>query len=262
MIRSDAPVLLEVRDLRASVDDQPILHGVNLTIRAGEIHAVMGRNGSGKSTLSKVLAGHPAYAVTDGAVIYQGQDLLELDPEQRARLGLFLGFQYPVEIPGVSNLEFLRVATNARRQERGEAELDTFAFEELVNARLAVVQMDPAFLERSVNEGFSGGEKKRNEILQMALLEPVVAILDETDSGLDIDALRIVAGGVSQLASPDNATLLITHYQRLLDLITPDHVHVMAAGRILRSGGPELAHELERTGYDWVDQEFALAEVG
>ena len=262
MIRSDAPVLLEVRDLCASVDDRPILHGVNLTIRAGEIHAVMGRNGSGKSTLSKVLAGHPAYAVTGGTVTYQGQNLLELAPEQRALLGLFLGFQYPVEIPGVSNLEFLRVATNARRQERGEAELDTFAFEDLVNARLAVVQMDPGFLERSVNEGFSGGEKKRNEILQMALLEPMVAILDETDSGLDIDALRIVAGGVNQLASPDNATLLITHYQRLLDLITPDHVHVMAAGRILRSGGPELAHELERTGYDWVDQELALAEVG
>ena len=194
--------------------------------------------------------------------MYQGQNLLELVPEQRARLGLFLGFQYPVEIPGVSNLEFLRVATNARRQERGETELDTFAFEDLVTARLAVVQMDPAFLERSVNEGFSGGEKKRNEILQMALLEPVVAILDETDSGLDIDALRIVAGGVNQLASPGNATLLITHYQRLLDLITPDHVHVMAAGRILRSGGPELAHELERTGYDWVDQELALSEVG
>jgi len=262
VIRSDAPVLLEVRDLCASVDDRPILHGVNLTIRAGEIHAVMGRNGSGKSTLSKVLAGHPAYAVTGGTVTYQGQNLLELAPEQRALLGLFLGFQYPVEIPGVSNLEFLRVATNARRQERGEAELDTFAFEDLVNARLAVVQMDPGFLERSVNEGFSGGEKKRNEILQMALLEPMVAILDETDSGLDIDALRIVAGGVNQLASPDNATLLITHYQRLLDLITPDHVHVMAAGRILRSGGPELAHELERTGYDWVDQELALAEVG
>jgi Fe-S cluster assembly ATP-binding protein len=209
-----------------------------------------------------VLAGHPAYTVTGGTVTYKDRNLLDLDPEQRARIGLFLGFQYPVEIPGVSNLEFLRVATNARRQERGEAELDTFAFEDLVNARLAVVQMDPAFLERSVNEGFSGGEKKRNEILQMALLEPVVAILDETDSGLDIDALRIVAAGVNQLASPDNATLLITHYQRLLDLITPDHVHVMAAGRILRSGGPELAHELERTGYDWVDQELALAEVG
>ena len=272
MIRPDAPVLLEIHGLTASVEDQPILHGVDLTIRAGEIHAIMGRNGSGKSTLSKVLAGHPAYTVTGGSVHYQGQDLLALEPEQRSRIGVFLGFQYPVEIPGVSNLEFLRVATNARRSQQGHEELDTFAFEDLVRERLAVVQMDPAFLERSVNEGFSGGEKKRNEILQMALLEPLLAILDETDSGLDIDALRIVAAGVNQLSSPDNATLLITHYQRLLDLITPDHVHVMAAGRILRSGGPELALELERTGYDWVDQElqrlgFAapsglLAEVG
>lgn len=267
MIRPEAPVLLEIRDLHAAVDDQSILKGVNLTIRAGEIHAVMGRNGSGKSTLSKVLAGHPAYAVTAGSVTYRGQNLLELDPEQRARIGLFLGFQYPVEIPGVSNLEFLRVATNARRVGRGDDELDTFAFEDLVRDRLAMVQMDPAFLDRSVNEGFSGGEKKRNEILQMALLEPLVAILDETDSGLDIDALRIVAGGVNQLANADNATLLITHYQRLLDLITPDYVHVMAAGRILRSGGKELALELESIGYDWVDQELARldrtpAEVG
>ena len=195
--------------------------------------------------------------MTGGSVLFRGQDLLELQPEQRARIGVFLGFQYPVEIPGVSNLEFLRVATNARRVERGDEELDTFAFEDLVRERLKLVQMDPAFLERSVNEGFSGGEKKRNEILQMALLEPLVAILDETDSGLDIDALRIVAGGVCQLAGPDNATLLITHYQRLLDLITPDYVHVMAAGRILRTGGKELAVELERSGYDWVDQEVA-----
>ena len=257
MIRPDAPLLLEIRDLHARVEDQPILKGVNLSVRAGEIHAVMGRNGSGKSTLPKLLAGHPAYSVTGGSVLFRGQDLLELQPEQRARIGVFLGFQYPVEIPGVSNLEFLRVATNARRVERGDEELDTFAFEDLVRERLKLVQMDPAFLERSVNEGFSGGEKKRNEILQMALLEPLVAILDETDSGLDIDALRIVAGGVCQLAGPDNATLLITHYQRLLDLITPDYVHVMAAGRILRTGGKELAVELERSGYDWVDQEVA-----
>ncbi|MBM5809013.1 MAG: Fe-S cluster assembly ATPase SufC [Cyanobacteria bacterium M_surface_9_m1_291] len=257
MIRPYAPVLLEIRDLHAAVDGQPILKGVNLTIRGGEIHAVMGRNGSGKSTLSKVLAGHPAYSVTAGSVQYQGEDLLALEPEQRARAGLFLGFQYPVEIPGVSNLEFLRVATNGRRAQRGEEELDTFAFEDLVRERLALVQMDPAFLDRSVNEGFSGGEKKRNEILQMALLEPLVAILDETDSGLDIDALRIVAAGVNHLAGPDNATLLITHYQRLLDLIKPDYVHVMAAGRILRSGAADLALELERTGYDWVDQELA-----
>ena len=257
MIRPDAPLMLEIRDLHARVQDQPILKGVNLSVRAGEIHAVMGRNGSGKSTLSKLLAGHPAYRVTGGSVLFRGQDLLALQPEQRARIGVFLGFQYPVEIPGVSNLEFLRVATNARRVERGDEELDTFAFEDLVRERLKLVQMDPAFLERSVNEGFSGGEKKRNEILQMALLEPLVAILDETDSGLDIDALRIVAGGVCQLAGPDNATLLITHYQRLLDLITPDYVHVMAAGRILRTGGKELAVELERSGYDWVDQEVA-----
>ncbi|MEB3330979.1 MAG: Fe-S cluster assembly ATPase SufC [Synechococcaceae cyanobacterium] len=259
MIRPDAPVLLEIHGLHASVEDLPILHGVDLTIRAGEIHAVMGRNGSGKSTLSKVLAGHPAYSVTAGSVRFAGEDLLSMDPEQRARSGLFLGFQYPVEIPGVSNLEFLRVATNARRAERGDEELDTFAFEDHVRHRLELVQMDPAFLERSVNEGFSGGEKKRNEILQMALLEPRVAILDETDSGLDIDALRIVAAGVNHLAGPDNATLLITHYQRLLDAITPDFVHVMAHGRILRTGGKELALELERRGYDWVDAEESPA---
>lgn len=253
MIRPDAPVLLEIRNLHATVGDQPILKGVDLTLRAGEIHAVMGRNGSGKSTLSKLLAGHPAYTVTAGTVRYRGEDLLALAPEDRARAGVFLGFQYPVEIPGVSNLEFLRVASNARRLAQGGEELDTFAFEDLVRERLKVVQMDPAFLERSVNEGFSGGEKKRNEILQMALLEPLVAILDETDSGLDIDALRIVSAGVNQLATPDNCILLITHYQRLLDEITPDFVHVMAAGRILRTGGKELALELERRGYDWVD---------
>ncbi len=262
MIRPDAPVLLEICNLHATVGDQPILKGVDLTLRAGEIHAVMGRNGSGKSTLSKVLAGHPAYTVTAGTVTYRGQNLLELSPEERARLGVFLGFQYPVEIPGVSNLEFLRVATNARRVQLGQEELDTFAFEDLVRERLKVVQMDPAFLDRSVNEGFSGGEKKRNEILQMALLEPLVAILDETDSGLDIDALRIVAAGVSQLATADTATLLITHYQRLLEAITPDFVHVMAAGRILRTGGRELALELEERGYDWVDQELAALELG
>lgn len=257
MIRPDAPTLLEITDLHAQIDDQPILHGVNLTIRAGEIHALMGRNGSGKSTLSKILAGHPAYTITAGQVRFEGEDLLALSPEERARRGVFLGFQYPVEIPGVSNLEFLRVATNARREQMGEEELDTFSFEDLVRERLGVVQMDPAFLDRSVNEGFSGGEKKRNEILQMALLQPRVAILDETDSGLDIDALRIVAGGVCQLAGPNNATLLITHYQRLLDAIIPDFVHVMAAGRILRTGGKELALELEQRGYDWVDAELA-----
>ncbi|MFN9988859.1 MAG: Fe-S cluster assembly ATPase SufC [Cyanobacteriota bacterium] len=257
MIRPDAPILLEISDLHAQIEDQPILHGVNLTIRAGVIPARMGRNGSGESTLSKILAGHPAYEVTAGTVLFEGEDLLSLSPEERARKGLFLGFQYPVEIPGVSNLEFLRVATNARRKHLGEEELDTFSFEDLVRDRLEVVQMDASFLDRSVNEGFSGGEKKRNEILQMALLTPEVAILDETDSGLDIDALRIVAGGVCQLAGPNNATLLITHYQRLLDAITPDFVHVMAAGRILRTGGKELALELEARGYDWVDEELA-----
>jgi Fe-S cluster assembly ATP-binding protein len=262
VIRPDADVLLEIKGLHARVEDKAILKGVDLTLRAGEIHAVMGRNGSGKSTLSKVLAGHPAYTVTAGTVTYRGADLLALSPEERARVGVFLGFQYPVEIPGVSNLEFLRVATNSRRVQLGLEELDTFAFEDLVRERLAVVQMDPAFLERSVNEGFSGGEKKRNEILQMALLEPLVAILDETDSGLDIDALRIVAAGVSQLATADTATLLITHYQRLLEAITPDYVHVMAAGRILRTGGRELALELEERGYDWVDQELAALELG
>ena len=261
MIRPNAPVLLEIQNLHATVGDQPILKGVDLTLRAGEIHAVMGRNGSGKSTLSKLLAGHPAYTVTAGTVLYRGEDLLALAPEERARAGVFLGFQYPVEIPGVSNLEFLRVATNARRVAQGAEDLDTFAFEDLVRQRLKVVQMDPAFLERSVNEGFSGGEKKRNEILQMALLDPLVAILDETDSGLDIDALRIVSAGVNQLATPDNCILLITHYQRLLDEITPDYVHVMAAGRILRTGGKELALELERRGYDWVDEGLASSTL-
>ena len=258
MLNPDSELLLDIVDLHASVEDNEILKGVNLQVRSGEIHAIMGRNGSGKSTLSKVLAGHPAYKVTNGSVVYRGIDLLELEPEERARIGVFLSFQYPVEIPGVNNLEFLRVATNARRVECGHEEMDHFEFEDLVRERIKVVQMDPAFLERSINEGFSGGEKKRNEILQMALLEPMVAILDETDSGLDIDALRIVASGVNQLASPQNATLLITHYQRLLELIIPDYIHVMAAGRILKTGGRELAVELEKTGYDWVDRELAL----
>ena len=246
-------VLLSIENLHACVEENEILRGVSLRIRAGEIHALMGRNGSGKSTLSKVIAGHPAYTVTAGSISYRGQDLLALSPEDRARSGVFLGFQYPVEIPGVSNLEFLRVSCNARRQHRGQEELDTFAFEDHVRETMAIVRMDPAFLERSVNEGFSGGEKKRNEVLQMALLEPLVAILDETDSGLDIDALRIVANGVKQLALPTTATLLITHYQRLLDAITPDFVHVMAEGRILRTGGKDLAMALEQRGYDWID---------
>lgn len=255
MIIDNSDVILSVRNLTADVDGTPILKGLNLEIKAGEIHAIMGPNGSGKSTFSKVLAGHPAYTVTGGEVIYKGQNLLELEPEERSRSGVFLAFQYPLEIPGVSNLDFLRVSFNSKRQHEGLEELDAFDFDDLVRERLDVVKMDPAFLDRSVNEGFSGGEKKRNEILQMALLEPTLAILDETDSGLDIDALKIVANGVNQLAKPDNATLMITHYQRLLDYIVPDFVHVMAEGKILTTGGKELAQELEAKGYDWVKQE-------
>jgi Fe-S cluster assembly ATP-binding protein len=255
--------ILSIKNLTAEVDGNSILKGVNLEIKAGEIHAIMGPNGSGKSTLSKVLAGHPAYAVTGGEVLYKGRNLFDLEPEERAREGVFLAFQYPLEIPGVSNLDFLRVAYNARRKHRGEEELDVFDFDDLVRDRLSVVKMDPAFLERSVNEGFSGGEKKRNEILQMALLEPTLAILDETDSGLDIDALKIVSQGVNQLTRPDNAILLITHYQRLLDYIVPDYVHVMARGQILTTGGKELALELEAKGYDWiVEEDAAIAGVG
>ena len=257
MIVENSEVIVSVRNLTANVDGNPILKGLNLEVKAGEIHAIMGQNGSGKSTFSKVLAGHPAYEVTGGEVIYKGQNLLEMEPEERALAGVFLAFQYPLEIPGVSNLDFLRVAYNSRRKHLGLEELDTFDFEDLVQEKLDVVKMNSSFLERSLNEGFSGGEKKRNEILQMALLEPKLAILDETDSGLDIDALRIMADGVNQLTSPDNATILITHYQRLLNYIEPDYVHVMAAGRILRTGGKELALELESRGYDWILEEEA-----
>ncbi|MEH2144601.1 Fe-S cluster assembly ATPase SufC [Nostoc sp.] len=262
MIIENSEIVLSVRDLTANVDGTPILKGVNLEVRSGEIHAIMGPNGSGKSTFSKVLAGHPAYEVTGGEVIFQGQNLLELEPEERARSGVFLAFQYPLEIPGVSNLDFLRVAYNSRRKAQGLEEIDAFDFDDLIEEKLDVVKMNPSFLSRSLNEGFSGGEKKRNEILQMALLEPKLGILDETDSGLDIDALRIVANGVNQLASPENSTILITHYQRLLDYIVPDFVHVMAQGQIITSGGKELALELESRGYDWVLAEFAAAEVG
>lgn len=261
MIIENSEVVLSVRDLTADVDGTPILKGLNLEVRSGEIHAIMGPNGSGKSTFSKVLAGHPAYEVTGGEVIFQGQNLLEMEPEERARAGIFLAFQYPLEIPGVSNLDFLRVAYNSRRKAQGLEELDAFDFDDLIEEKLDVVKMNPAFLSRSLNEGFSGGEKKRNEILQMALLEPKLGILDETDSGLDIDALKIVANGVNQLTSPENATIMITHYQRLLNYIVPDFVHVMANGRILTSGGKELALELESRGYDWV-LEDALDEVG
>ncbi len=257
MISETSEILLSVRELTAETDGRQILNGLNLDIRQGEIHAIMGPNGSGKSTFSKVLAGHPDYTVTGGEVLFQNQSLLDLEPEERALHGIFLAFQYPLEIPGVSNLDFLRVAYNSKRKYAGLEELDPFDFEELVQQKLDVVKMNPAFLERSVNEGFSGGEKKRNEILQMALLEPKMAILDETDSGLDIDALRIVANGVNQLTTAENSLLVITHYQRLLDYIVPDYVHVMEAGRIVLTGGKELALELESRGYDWVNEDEA-----
>ena len=261
MIIEDSDIILSVKKLTATVEDTPILKGLNLEIKAGEIHAIMGPNGPGKSTFSKILAGHPDYEVTGGEVTFLGQNLLELETQERALAGVFLAFQYPIEIPGVSNLDFLRVAYNSHRKHKGLEELDTFDFEDLVEERLEVVKMNSAFLNRSVNEGFSGGEKKRNEILQMALLEPSLAILDETDSGLDIDALKIVANGVNQLAKPDNATLMITHYQRLLNYVVPDFVHVMYDGKILRSGGKELALELEDRGYDWAIEEYEAALV-
>jgi len=245
--------ILSVRNLTASVDGTPILKGVNLEIKAGEIHAIMGRNGSGKSTFSKIISGHPSYEVTGGEVIYKGKNLLEEEPDVRAKMGIFLAFQYPLEIAGVSNLDFLRVAYNARQKYLGVEELDAFDFEDLVEQKLEIVQMNPSFLGRSLNEGFSGGEKKRNEILQMALLEPTLGILDEIDSGLDIDALKIVANGVNQLRNAENAFLLITHYQRLLDYIEPDFVHVMYDGSIVMSGDKELALELEAKGYDFLE---------
>jgi Fe-S cluster assembly ATP-binding protein len=252
MIDPNAATLLEVRNLHATVNGVPILKGLDLTVRAGEVHAIMGPNGSGKSTFSKVLAGHPAYEVTGGEVLFEGRNLFELEADARARAGVFLAFQYPVEIPGVTNSAFLRLAYNAKAIEDGREELDPLEFDDLVREKAKLVEMDPSFLDRSVNDGFSGGEKKRNEILQMAILEPKLAILDETDSGLDIDALRIVAGGVNALAAPGRAIVMITHYQRLLNYIVPDHVHVMADGRILKSGDRSLALELESRGYDWV----------
>ena len=244
--------MLQITDLHASIDGKPILKGISLSVNAGEVHAVMGPNGSGKSTLAQVLAGHPAYEITSGNVVYQGENLLEMAPEIRAQRGVFLAFQYPVEIPGVTNAYFLRAAYNEIRRAKGLDEVDPMAFLDLVEARLNLVEMDVSMMSRSVNAGFSGGEKKRNEILQMAVLEPTLAILDETDSGLDIDALRIVAGGVNSLKRADNATIVVTHYQRLLNYIVPDFVHVLAGGRIVRSGDKSLALELEARGYDWV----------
>jgi Fe-S cluster assembly ATP-binding protein len=248
--------ILEVHNLTATVAGVEILRGLDLTIRAGEVHAIMGPNGSGKSTFAKVLAGHPAYEVTGGEVLFEGKNLFELAPEERARAGLFLGFQYPIEVPGVTSAAFLRLAYNTVQGARGKDEMDPLEFDDYVQDKLKLLDIAPAFLERSVNDGFSGGEKKRNEILQMAILEPKLAILDEADSGLDIDALRIVANGVNQLRTPANAVLLVTHYQRLLNYIVPDYVHVMDAGRIIKTGGKELALELESRGYDWVSDEY------
>jgi Fe-S cluster assembly ATP-binding protein len=250
--------MLEISNLTATAGEKDILKGINLTVNAGEVHAIMGPNGSGKSTLAQVLAGHPSYEVTGGTVQFDGEDLLELEPEERAHKGIFLAFQYPIEIPGVSNAYFLRSAYNAMRVARGGEEVDPMEFLDVMEEKLKIVEMDDAMLARSVNMGFSGGEKKRNEILQMAVLEPKLAILDETDSGLDIDALRVVAEGVNKLRRPDNAAIVVTHYQRLLNYIVPDFVHVLAQGRIIRSGGKELALELEEKGYDWLLQE-ALA---
>ncbi len=249
--------LLEIRDLHATIDGTEILRGVDLTVNEGEIHAVMGPNGSGKSTLAKVLAGHPAYAVTSGEVLYKGENLLALSPDERARAGVFLAFQYPAEIAGVSNSSFLRLAYNQKAASTGGEELDPLEFDDLLREKMKLLEMDYAFASRAVNQGFSGGEKKRNEIVQMAVLDPSIAILDETDSGLDIDALRVVASSVNALAKPTNAFVLVTHYQRLLTYIEPHFVHVFASGRIVRSGGKELALELEEKGYEWVREQTA-----
>ncbi len=247
--------MLTIENLHVSIEDKQILKGINLEVKAGEVHAIMGPNGSGKSTLSHILAGKPGYTVTQGSITYLGKDLLEMDPEIRAREGVFLAFQYPVEIPGVSNIYLLKAALNAIRKHHGLDEADAMDFLKIIKQKTALVEMDQEFLYRSVNQGFSGGEKKRNEILQMAVLEPKLCILDETDSGLDIDALKVVANGVNSLRSPERSFVMITHYQRLLDYIKPDYVHVLADGKIVRSGGPELALELEEKGYSWLEEQ-------
>jgi Fe-S cluster assembly ATP-binding protein len=250
--------MLKIENLHASIGDTSILHGLSLSVNAGEVHAIMGPNGSGKSTLAQVIAGHEDYVVTDGSVLFDGENILDLAPEERARAGLFLGFQYPVEIPGVNNAYLLKAAVNAGRKHRGENEIDAFEFLKLAREKMSLLDMDPNFLNRGVNEGFSGGEKKRNEILQMAMLEPRLAILDETDSGLDIDALKAVAKGINALRDPARSIILVTHYQRLLDYVEPDYVHVLSKGKIVRSGDKSLASELEERGYDWL-QEVASA---
>ncbi|MFN4260387.1 MAG: Fe-S cluster assembly ATPase SufC [Gemmataceae bacterium] len=254
--------MLTIFNLHAGVDGREILKGINLKVNAGEVHAIMGKNGSGKSTLAAVLAGRDTFEVTEGDVLFDGKDLLAMDPEERAREGLFLAFQYPVEIPGVSNTYFLRAAVNAIRKHRGQEELDAMDFLRLVKEKLKLIHMDEELLKRPVNEGFSGGEKKRNEIFQMAILDPKLAILDETDSGLDIDALKAVADGVNALRGPDRAVVVITHYQRLLNYIVPDKVHVLIDGRIVKSGGKELALELDQKGYDWIEEEVERETVG
>ncbi len=251
--------MLDIKNLYAGIDGKEILHGVNLHVGTGEVHALMGPNGSGKSTLANVLAGRPRYQVTGGTVTFEGKDLLALTPEDRAREGLFLAMQYPVEIPGVNNIYFLKAALNAIRKNRGEEELDAMEFLQLAREKMKLVDLDESFMNRGVNEGFSGGEKKRNEIFQMAVLDPKLAVLDETDSGLDIDALKIVAHGVNTLRSERHSVLVITHYQRLLRYLVPDFVHVLADGRIVKSGGKELAEELEQKGYEWIEQEVAAA---
>lgn len=257
MTNQNGTPMLQVKDLHVSVESQEILKGVNLTVNSGEVHAIMGPNGSGKSTLANSLAGRPEYTVNSGSVIYKGEDLLSMQPEDRARKGMFLAFQYPMELPGVRAWQFLKAAVDAKRKYNGDDEMTARDFDRLLKEKVQQVDIDPELSKRNVNEGFSGGEKKRNEILQMALLEPTLALLDETDSGLDIDALRIVSDGVNTLRNPSNAVVLVTHYQRILNYITPDFVHVLVNGQIVRSGGPELAHELEEKGYDWIRESIS-----